>query len=47
MGYENYDALEFFVGLRDKIKSKGYPDFDLKVSHVPGHSVDFGNLEID
>ncbi len=46
-GYENYDVLEFFVGFGDKIKSKGYPDFNLKVSHVPGHSVDFGNLEID
>ncbi len=46
-GYKSYDVLEFFVGLGDKIKCKGYPNLNLKVSHVPGHSLDFGNLEVN
>ncbi len=45
--YENYDELEFFVGLPEVVRVKGWGNFDLKISHCPGHSIDFGNLEVD
>ncbi len=44
--YENY-ALLFFVNLNSKVTNHGVPGFSLKIKHMPGHSQDFGNLEID
>ncbi len=45
--YENYELLSFFVDLRAKLENYGIHDFSLKIEHVPGHSLDFGNLEVD
>ncbi len=45
--YENSETLEFFLGLEEKLKIRGVSEFKLQVIHVPGHSVDFGNLETD
>ncbi len=45
--YENYDLLSFFLDLRSKLEKYGILDLSLKTEHVPGHSLDFGNLEVD
>ncbi len=45
--YENFETLEFFLGLDKKLKTKGVTNFNLQVVHIPGHSTDFGNLEVD
>ncbi len=45
--YENFEILEFFVDLEEKLKTMGWNSFDLKVLHTPDHSMDFGHLEID
>ncbi len=43
--YENYKILEFFVDLEEKFLR--WDSSEPKVSHTLGHSMDFGNLEID
>ncbi len=45
--YENYELLSFVVDLSSKLEKYGILDFSLKTEHVPGHSLDFGNLEVD
>ncbi len=34
--YENYEILEFFVDLEEKLKTMGWDSFELKVSHPQG-----------
>ncbi len=45
--YQNYDVSSFFVNLEDRVKSKNTENFQLLIEHVPGHTMDYGNLEGD
>ncbi len=41
--YKNFEILEFFVNLKEKLKTKGWDHFELMVSHIQSHSINFGN----
>ncbi len=44
---ENLDILMFFIDLLAQTKLHNPANFKLKIEHIPGHAVDFGNLEAD
>ncbi len=45
--YKNVETIMLFVDLPSKLKKSGQDNFQLKIEYVPGHAMDFGNLEVD
>ncbi len=45
--YDNFDLFAFFIYPNTKMSDHVVQNLDLEIEDVPGHTLNFGNLEVD